>query len=200
MGHPVSPEQQRAFVKAKQTQQQQHGNAGGAAVALGEVVEEIQAVERKAGVEVVTVHIPGGENCVADQLSRMGGEAHRQEVLKDGVVGHLNRQARGAWKRTTAVGYAQERSDVIVCAPAGDEYQRAVQVAELAAPCRPHILVVPKAVGDHWGKSGVKCRVMDRFSRGREIFVPQLPLQTEVRYSSGRWVFSLPRGRPILEE
>uniref|UniRef100_A0A0K6S767 Uncharacterized protein n=1 Tax=Chromera velia CCMP2878 TaxID=1169474 RepID=A0A0K6S767_9ALVE len=102
----------------------------------------------------------------------------------------------------TAVGYAQERSDVVVCAPVENEYQRAVQAAELAAPCRPHniILVVPKAVGDHWRKSGVKCRVMDRFGRGREIFVPQPPLQTEVQHSSGRWVFSLPRGRPILEE
>uniref|UniRef100_A0A0K6S7J1 Uncharacterized protein n=1 Tax=Chromera velia CCMP2878 TaxID=1169474 RepID=A0A0K6S7J1_9ALVE len=86
----------------------------------------------------------------------------------------------------TAVGYAQERSDVVVCAPVENEYQRAVQAAELAAPCRPHniILVVPKAVGDHWRKSGVKCRVMDRFGRGREIFVPQPPLQTEVQHSS----------------
>uniref|UniRef100_A0A0K6S7G5 Uncharacterized protein n=1 Tax=Chromera velia CCMP2878 TaxID=1169474 RepID=A0A0K6S7G5_9ALVE len=128
-------------------------NRHSTATALGEVVEEVQAVERKAGVEVVAVHIPGRKNSVVDQLSRMGEEAHRQEVLKDGVLAHLNRQASGALKRATTVGQAGERSDMVVYTPARDEYESAVKAAELAAACRPHILVMPRAVGDHWRKA-----------------------------------------------
>uniref|UniRef100_A0A0G4HIL7 Uncharacterized protein n=1 Tax=Chromera velia CCMP2878 TaxID=1169474 RepID=A0A0G4HIL7_9ALVE len=95
----------------------------------------------------------------------MEGEAHRQEVLKDGVLAHLNRQASGALKRATTVGRAGERSDVIVYAPAGDEYESAVKAAELAAACRPHILVVLRAVGDHWRKGIAQPVVMTRAGR-----------------------------------
>uniref|UniRef100_A0A0G4GKD5 Uncharacterized protein n=1 Tax=Chromera velia CCMP2878 TaxID=1169474 RepID=A0A0G4GKD5_9ALVE len=124
-------------------------NRHSAAAALGDIVEEIQTIERKAKVEVVAVHIPGAENTEADSLSRMSGDVHRKEKVTDRVLRGLSHQAtRALGREVSAVRGTKEKGveGVEVHAPAGDEYQSAIKAATTAF--EPRILLVPRSVGD----------------------------------------------------
>uniref|UniRef100_A0A0G4F3P7 Uncharacterized protein n=1 Tax=Chromera velia CCMP2878 TaxID=1169474 RepID=A0A0G4F3P7_9ALVE len=61
------------------------------AQALGQVLEEIQALEplRRFDIEIAAVHIPGIENTIADALFRLPGEAHCRRTLTAAVTRHL---------------------------------------------------------------------------------------------------------------
>uniref|UniRef100_A0A0G4HID2 Reverse transcriptase domain-containing protein n=1 Tax=Chromera velia CCMP2878 TaxID=1169474 RepID=A0A0G4HID2_9ALVE len=65
-----------------------HSTAGG----LGQLLEEVQALERKVGIEVAAVHIPGCENSTADALSRLPGKVHKGCVLTEKVRKHFAHQ------------------------------------------------------------------------------------------------------------
>uniref|UniRef100_A0A0G4I7J9 RNase H type-1 domain-containing protein n=1 Tax=Chromera velia CCMP2878 TaxID=1169474 RepID=A0A0G4I7J9_9ALVE len=179
-------------------------NRHNAAAALGDIVEEIQTIERKAMVEVMAVHIPGAENTEADSLSRMSGDVHRKEKVTDRVLRGLSHQATRALGREVSVvrGIKEKGVEgVEVHAPAGDEYQSVIKAATTAL--EPRILLVPRAVGDSWRRQGVKSRVMERFRVGHRLFEVLPPIACRVAHGGDRdgdWEFSIMRGQPIAEE
>jgi hypothetical protein len=149
----------------------------GKAARLRDIAREIHALERKHKFEVVAVHIPGKDNVLADELSRLSQGLYQQRRLLPTVLTHLETRVGQqvvplmcVSDEPTAAPRPSVKTHTTLWCPGPHEYVAAVHAAKQGGD----LLMVPEAPFAPWWSLVQHAALLQRWDPHTQLFQHEL--------------------------